>query len=98
MGPAAEQVVSISMEKMGPNLGTAPCPAGGPCGSPTGTLVSSQTESLWSRPKRCQVGGKSCAWECPPEVYSRRSPQSGEEEEQKEMPGCRHEETLGPAR
>lgn len=34
MGPAAEQVVSISMEKMGPNLGTAPCPAGGPCGSP----------------------------------------------------------------
>ena len=25
MGPAAEQVVHISMEKMGPNLGSAPC-------------------------------------------------------------------------
>ena len=40
MGPAAEQVVSISMEKIGPNLGTAPCQLVGHVDLPTGTLVS----------------------------------------------------------
>ena len=40
MGPAAEQVVHISMEKMGPNLGSAPCQLVSHVNLPTGILVS----------------------------------------------------------